>query len=376
MKIKNWKVYLAGLVLFLSILGCQFTDSLGEKTTINIVKPISGYRDTREFGKTEYVLVAMSVLVESNKRNGEVVDVFFTWNGSNPVVCKAIVNTVSPCGELPMYQMGQQTLHAEVETINGTRVSDDVVFVWEPVTGLFDTVFLKTAQMMQSQNPTAGMVAIVAFFILIFAAVVGIKVGNFNGTLIVFVISVIVCILVYSYMDAKEGLKLFEKFFALIGSSFVIGFFAYLINRGYTARGKNKAVVRMFDPYGNPLEFEYHEGAQIGPGANSTQGGQVVSAFMGAITQQQIVAQQQKQLAARAQDIQYYEDGVLVDDPYNTSPAHQGTYDISQYQTPMPRRAYPKQKRNLLLTLFGAFIEHRRDAQRQPRPPKNQRRLR
>lgn len=265
MKSKSSYIFLVLLfLLFLS--SCSFLDSVTEKTTIKVTQPIENYRDTREIGDQPHLEVALSILVTSNKRIGEVVPVSVTWNGSAPVTCFVVVNdqtgnTPTPCGMLPMYkdQTGQQTLTVEMEKLNGKKISDTVVFVWEPLAG-FDIAFLKVAQLLGSQNPTMGMVFLIVAVLVIFSGLVAIKTKSIFGVITVFIASTIGVVLVYSYFSPELGLNIFTALLGFLGTSFIFSLVGYAINKNYGASIGGSYESYGYDEFGRPVKTIWKKG--------------------------------------------------------------------------------------------------------------------
>ncbi len=257
---------LVALLLLLTLSSCDFIDSVTEKTTIEIVKPINNYRDTREIGGQQYLETALSVLVKSNRRVGEVIPVSVTWNGSAPVICYVVVNdqtsnNPTPCGQLPMYkdQTGQQTLTVEAEKLNGKKVSDTVVFVWEPLAG-FDIAFLKVAQLLGSQNPTMGMIFLIVSVLVLFSGIVAIKTKSIFGVITVFIAGAIGVVLVYAYFSPEFGLNIFTALLGFIGTSFIFSLVGYAINRGYGLSVGGNVQDYGYDNFGRPVKHIENRG--------------------------------------------------------------------------------------------------------------------
>lgn len=255
MKYKSSIFFILLLLSFLTLSGCTFLDSVTEKTVIEITQPISNYRDTREIGSSEYLEVALSVLVTSNKRDGEAVPVSITWNGSAPVTCYAVVNKETPCGLLPMFkgQTGQQTLVVEMEKLNGKKISDSVIFVWEPLAG-FDIAFLKVAQLLGSQNPTMGLIFLVVAVMIIFSLFVAIKTKNLFGVIIVFITDIVGIILVYTHFSPELGINIFTALLGFLSASFIFSLIAYAMNRNYGLSIGGSRENYGYDQFGRPVK--------------------------------------------------------------------------------------------------------------------------
>ncbi len=241
--------------LLISTLACASLDGFTEKSTIKIIQPISNFRDTRDIGEKEYLDVALSILVTSNKRDKEALPVSIIWNGSAPVTCYVIVNQETPCGTLPMYkgQTGQQTLSVNFVKINGETISDKIVFTWEPLRG-FDTAFLKVAQLLGSQNPTMGMIFLIIAVLIIFSAFVALRTKSIFGVIIVFVTGIIGVILVYSFFNPTLGVNLYTALLAFLGTSFVFSLIGYAVNRGYGLSVGGKIQDYGYDQFGRPTK--------------------------------------------------------------------------------------------------------------------------
>lgn len=270
---KRKSPYIILLFIFTIILsGCSTLDSLTEKTTIKITQPLNNYRDTREIGDQPRLDIALSVLINSNKRIGEIVPVSVTWNGSAPVTCFVVVNdqtgnTPTPCGMLPMYkdQTGQQTLTVEMEKLNGKKISDTVIFVWEPLAG-FDIAFLKVAQLLGSQNPTMGMIFLIVSVLVLFSGIVAVKTKNIFGVITVFVAGTIGVVLVYTYFSPEFGLNIFTALLGFIGTSFIFSIIGYAINRGYELSVGGNVQEYGYDQFGRPVKHIENKGLiKFGP---------------------------------------------------------------------------------------------------------------
>lgn len=251
---KNGKnVFFFLFLLIILSFGCTTTQSLFEKTSIEIVEPIDNFRltDTQVAEGTPST-TPLSVKLDTNRE--EMIKARVILDDSKPVDCYLIPNQITPCGQLPLYQMGQHTIVVEVDRLDGKIITDKTVVTWEEMTG-FDTFFLMTANILGSQNPTLGFLAVVILATIILASVVGIKSHSFTGFLTVVITSIIGVIFVYAYISPSTGAAMMGSLLALISSSFVVGVIAYAVNKNYSVSVGSSYEIHTYDEYGRPVKL-------------------------------------------------------------------------------------------------------------------------
>lgn len=192
--------------LIFTILACQQTAAMFETGEISFTSPASGTQSHSEIASGP---IGVPVSIRSTFNEVKVARLF---ENDTPILnvgggiyeCALQPNSDTDCAEVPIVSPGVYNIRAEVTKLDGTAVSAESTYSWQPYSS-FDNLALKVAAPFGSTDPTAGY-GILFGIVLFTAMLLGLWLGKGSLQAVVLMIIVsLICLTVFLFSAGSAG---------------------------------------------------------------------------------------------------------------------------------------------------------------------------